>query len=246
MDASNVLLDAPKPRYSHRRVAFGAVFAGCALLLAGYSLTRPAASNLASFPVMTSRSMMSCPATCARNFGVAKTPMRQFRDTASLRVRGGAMTEIAKGVSFDTVAREWRMKWTGDEDKASLVAAQAALDEVLSEVKAVPGVKSVQRVVCGGCLDFKVVTADKASLVAAQAALDEVLSEVKAVPGVKSVQRVVCGGCLDFKVVTALDGEKFGEWETASFAPEEKFLDKVKKIPGISMVETQTYTLMPM
>eukprot|EP00467_Chlorarachnion_reptans_P016864 CAMPEP_0114497932 /NCGR_PEP_ID=MMETSP0109-20121206/6599_1 /TAXON_ID=29199 /ORGANISM="Chlorarachnion reptans, Strain CCCM449" /LENGTH=202 /DNA_ID=CAMNT_0001675369 /DNA_START=131 /DNA_END=739 /DNA_ORIENTATION=+ len=202
MDASNVLLDAPKPRYSHRRVAFGAVFAGCALLLAGYSLTRPAASNLASFPVMTSRSMMSCPATCARNFGVAKTPMRQFRDTASLRVRGGAMTEIAKGVSFDTVAREWRMKWTGDEDKASLVAAQAALDEVLSEVKAVPGVKSVQR--------------------------------------------VVCGGCLDFKVVTALDGEKFGEWETASFAPEEKFLDKVKKIPGISMVETQTYTLMPM
>lgn len=66
------------------------------------------------------------------------------------------MINIAEGVDFDTIAREWRCKWSPDDDKASLVAAQKALEEVLDEVKAVEGVKKVDRVVCGGCLDFKV------------------------------------------------------------------------------------------
>eukprot|EP00438_Fugacium_kawagutii_P012714 Skav228204 [mRNA] locus=scaffold704:605810:613670:- [translate_table: standard] len=68
------------------------------------------------------------------------------------------MPEITKGVSFDNIAREWRCKWSADNDKASLDAAQELLKSVSAELKAVPGVKSVQRVVCGGCLDFKVVT----------------------------------------------------------------------------------------
>jgi hypothetical protein len=63
---------------------------------------------------------------------------------------------IATGVEFDTVAREWRCKWSPDGDKAALVEAQKVLDGVLDEVKAIPGVKRVDRVVCGGCLDFKV------------------------------------------------------------------------------------------
>ena len=58
---------------------------------------------------------------------------------------------------FDTVAREWRMKWSPDDDKASLAAAQKVLEKQLATVKAVKGVKSVQRVVCGGCMDFKVI-----------------------------------------------------------------------------------------
>jgi hypothetical protein len=65
---------------------------------------------------------------------------------------------IAEGVDFDTVAREWRCKWSPDGDKASLVAAQKALEAVLPEIKKVDGVKGVERVVCGGCLDFKVIT----------------------------------------------------------------------------------------
>merc|ERR1711966_206069 len=123
----------------------------------------------------------------------------------SLTLRGGAATkmiDITPNVSFDTIAREWRCKWSADSDKASLVAAQDALKEVLSEVK---GVK-----------------------------------------GVKDVQRVVCGGCLDFKVITSLDADSFGKWEEAGFAPEEKFLAKLKEIDGVSVVETQTFTLMPM
>lgn len=57
--------------------------------------------------------------------------------------------------------------------------------------------------------------------------------------------RVVCGGCLDFKVVTSLDADNFGKWEAGDFKPEASFLDKLKAIDGVSLVETQTYTLMP-
>ena len=39
-------------------------------------------------------------------------------------------------VDFDTIAREWRCKWSPDADKASLGAAQAALSEILAEVRA--------------------------------------------------------------------------------------------------------------
>lgn len=67
-----------------------------------------------------------------------------------------SMATITEGVEFDTVAREWRCKWSGDNDKKSLAEAQKALNEILAEVKAVDGFKKVDRVVCGGCLDFKV------------------------------------------------------------------------------------------
>jgi len=112
-----------------------------------------------------------------------------------------APTVIAPGVQSDTVAREWRCKWSADGDKKSLAEAQAALSELLPQVEAMAGQKNIQR--------------------------------------------IVCGGCLDFKVVTALPAEKFGDWEKAGFAPEGKFLAKLNSIPGITQVETQTYTLMP-
>lgn len=66
------------------------------------------------------------------------------------------MGTIAEGVEFDTIAREWRCKWSPDNDKKSLAEAQKALKEVLADVKAVDGFKGVNRVVCGGCMDFKV------------------------------------------------------------------------------------------
>ena len=52
-----------------------------------------------------------------------------------------------------SLSREWRFKW---DDKKCLQEAQKALDAVLEEVKAVDGFKKVDRVVCGGCMDFKV------------------------------------------------------------------------------------------
>lgn len=111
-------------------------------------------------------------------------------------------TTITKGVSFDTVAREWRCKWSADADKASLAAAQVVLDGALKDLKALDGYQQVQR--------------------------------------------VVCGGCLDFKVITSLSADKYGAWEENKFAPEADVLEKLKAIDGISQVETQTFTLMPM
>lgn len=72
------------------------------------------------------------------------------------------MPEITKQVKFDNIAREWRCKWSADSDKKSLDELQAALDEVLPTLSGIDGCDSVQRVVCGGCLDFKVVTKLKA------------------------------------------------------------------------------------
>lgn len=108
---------------------------------------------------------------------------------------------IAEGVEFDTVAREWRCKWSADNDKASLVEAQKALESILPDIKGVDGVKGVER--------------------------------------------IVCGGCLDFKVITSLPADKFGDWEEKGFAPEAAFLEKLEGIDGISVVETQTFTKMP-
>lgn len=66
------------------------------------------------------------------------------------------MSKITEGVEFDTIAREWRCKWSPDNDKHSLQELQAALVEAAPEIKNLEGVK-VQRIVCGGCMDFKVV-----------------------------------------------------------------------------------------
>jgi len=102
-------------------------------------------------------------------------------------------------VSFEHVAREWRCKFSPDSDNASLMAAQAKLEEILPEVSSVEGATSVQR--------------------------------------------VVCGGCHDFKIITKLPRAAFEAWEGAGFAPELDFLAALGAIPGITTVETQTYTL---
>eukprot|EP00588_Corethron_pennatum_P009023 CAMPEP_0194267406 /NCGR_PEP_ID=MMETSP0169-20130528/1918_1 /TAXON_ID=218684 /ORGANISM="Corethron pennatum, Strain L29A3" /LENGTH=112 /DNA_ID=CAMNT_0039008231 /DNA_START=31 /DNA_END=369 /DNA_ORIENTATION=+ len=103
------------------------------------------------------------------------------------------MVTIAEGVEFDTVAREWRCKWSSDAEKASLVAAQKAISEIITQLKAIDGVKSVQRVVCGGCLDFKIITslsADKFGAWEENAFAPEVdfLSTLKGIDGISAVE----------------------------------------------------------
>jgi len=102
-------------------------------------------------------------------------------------------------VQFDNIAREWRCKWSADDDNLSLMKAQAQLDAILADLSSVEGVSSIQR--------------------------------------------VVCGGCHDFKVITKLPMKNFEAWEKAKFEPEASFLDALRGIPGISAVETQTFTL---
>mmetsp|Transcript_19007 Transcript_19007/g.49018 ORF Transcript_19007/g.49018 Transcript_19007/m.49018 type:complete len:113 (+) Transcript_19007:16-354(+) len=109
------------------------------------------------------------------------------------------MPNITPSVEFAHVAREWRCKWSEDNEKASLEAAQQAISEFVADLKKVDGVVSVQR--------------------------------------------VVCGGCKDFKIITKLTADKFSAFEASGHGPEEKFLEKLSAVPGLSNIETQTYTL---
>ena len=90
--------------------------------------------------------------------------------------------------------------------------------------------------------------------------LDEYLPELKKIDGVtvnRAVQcpsmtarthethtGLVCGGCLDFKVMVTQPLEGYGPWEEAGHPPEADFIAKLKAIPGVSQVETQTITNM--
>jgi len=117
-------------------------------------------------------------------FATASRPANLLRRT---------MASITSNVSYDTVAREWRMKWSGESDKASLSSVQDLLLSFESKIKAVKGVKKVQRIVCGGCLDFKVIVALDAAdfgkwAEAKFAPEEEFLAAVGKVSGVSSVE----------------------------------------------------------
>ena len=73
--------------------------------------------------------------------------------------------------------------------------------------------------------------------------VDEYLPKLKALEGAQ-VNRAVCGGCLDFKVMVTQPLEGYGPWEEAGHPPEADFIAKLKAIPGVSQVETQTITNM--
>jgi hypothetical protein len=85
---------------------------------------------------------------------------------------------------------------------------------------------------------------DSESLEAIAGVVAEYLPEIKKVSADATVNRLVCGACLDFKLMTTVPLSDFGPWEAAGFAPEAEFLEKIKAIPGVSQVETQTITNM--
>lgn len=60
-------------------------------------------------------------------------------------------------IEFGHIAREWRMKYAENELKGGAVELDKMFkDKHLSEIQKIPGFVSVQRVVCGGCNDFKI------------------------------------------------------------------------------------------
>ena len=103
------------------------------------------------------------------------------------------MPTIVDGVDFAHVAREWRCKWDTADDKASLAAAQALITKHLAALKALDGVKEVKRVVCGGCLDFKIITALDAGAFGAWEGAEfapekEFLEEAAKIEGITTVE----------------------------------------------------------
>merc|ERR1711953_450178 len=100
------------------------------------------------------------------------------------------------GVKFNTVAKEWRCKWSEDDDKQSLQGLQGILEANLDAIKAVPGVVDVRRIVCGECKDFKIVVAIKLSSMEAWKVLESpwapekaVMDAMGAVKGVTNVEQ---------------------------------------------------------
>mmetsp|Transcript_61779 Transcript_61779/g.191379 ORF Transcript_61779/g.191379 Transcript_61779/m.191379 type:complete len:161 (+) Transcript_61779:71-553(+) len=128
-------------------------------------------------------------------------------------------TEIAPGVEFNCIAREWRCKWSDEGDMASLKSCLKLVDElkieILTNTHEWIGKQASTHAVQNGNIDTSK----------------------------KGVQRVICAECHDFKIITKLPKEEFSDWEKNGFYPEEKFLAGLKAIEGVTTVETQTYTL---
>ena len=70
------------------------------------------------------------------------------------------MPNITDNVEFSFICREIRCKWADvNGDKTSLTKCQEILNTALPGLKGEGDVKNeVQRIVCGGCLDFKIIT----------------------------------------------------------------------------------------
>jgi hypothetical protein len=148
------------------------------------------------------------------------------------------MGTIADGVDFDVIAREWRCKWSEDNDKKSLKEAHAKLTQVLSDLKGIDGCKSVHRVVCGGNLDFKVVSIWLYGFCSRSFILLWCNNYNHILKNVWSYYFYI--------QITSITAEKFGAWSESEFEPEQSFLKELSAIDGIDTVETQTYTFVEM
>lgn len=127
---------------------------------------------------------------------------------------------------------------------SAVVPTRSSFSSALNAVDLANGAMSFDRV----CREWRCkYTGDKTtseSLEAIAKVVDEYLPEIKKLSDDVTVNRLVCGSCLDFKLMTTVPLDVFGSWEEAEFFPEREFLEKIKKIDGVSQIETQTITNM--
>ena len=168
---------------------------------------------------------------------------RAFRPVQQSIAGRRCFANITDNVSFDTIAREWRCTFF-----LTLISQVIVRFYVFIMIDVVYFV--FHRTVCIIFVFEKIQIGkwsadnDKASLSAAQDVLQKHIGAIKAVDGIKDVKRIVCGGCLDFKVIAAVDGEKWGAFESGGHGPEAAIIKELSAIPGITNVETQTFTYM--
>ena len=105
------------------------------------------------------------------------------------------MVDLANGaMSIDHVCREWRCKYDGDKATSeSLESISKVLDEYLPAIKKVSPDIQVNRLVCGSCLDFKLMMtvplADFGKWEEAGFAPEpDFLAKIKAIDGVSQVE----------------------------------------------------------
>ena len=121
------------------------------------------------------------------------------------------------------------------------------LDEYLPELKKIDGV-TVNRAVAACESQLSLLRSLDGATRSRRDAWRVDLHAIEAMPSPRRspLKRtgLVCGGCLDFKVMVTQPLEGYGPWEEAGHPPEADFIAKLKAIPGVSQVETQTITNM--
>merc|ERR1712007_187160 len=127
--------------------------------------------------------------------------------------------EIAPGVEYNVLAREWRCKWSEENNRQSLKEAQRLLLKYQGELAPI--------------------VHDYFGL---QIGTHEILNQ-KVDFAKCLIERIVSGDECDFKVVIKLPVDKFFQWEVKNFEPEERFLKELAAIEGISNLEALTYSL---
>jgi hypothetical protein len=116
------------------------------------------------------------------------------RSTKSTSLKAEAVPLANGSMSFDRVCREWRCKYTGDKATSeSLQAIAGLVDEYLGTIKEASSQITVNRLVCGACLDFKLMMTvpleDFGPWEAAGFAPEaEFLEKLKAIDGVSQVE----------------------------------------------------------
>lgn len=121
-----------------------------------------------------------------------ETQMYTFQTMENAEVPNGEYQDVTTGVQFNRIAREWRCKWSDEKDSYSLVEAQKVIDELVPQLRGMPGAE-VQRVVCGGCKDLKVITSIPAADYAAWQEIrfkpeENFLNEVTSIKGISQVE----------------------------------------------------------
>ena len=91
------------------------------------STPNPGLHGAACAPACTAPGAMHWGCT-GTNWGVPCAPATCSQATHA------SQAEVTPNVKFDTIAREWRCKWSADGDKASLVKAQDELSAIIKEV----------------------------------------------------------------------------------------------------------------
>jgi hypothetical protein len=97
---------------------------------------------------------------------------------------------FGEGVDFTSICREWRGKWSKDNGNASLIAVNKLFNEsFLPTLKALDGFEKVQRVVCGGCLDWKfIIQFNESSFPESVAGEEPFLEACAAIDGISGIE----------------------------------------------------------
>ena len=129
------------------------------------------------------------------NQAFAITPGSTRPNTALAAETAAEEVPLANGaMGFNRVCREWRCKYEGDKATSeSLEAIAKVVDEYLPELKKLSDGATVNRLVCGGCLDFKLQTTVPLEQFgpweeSGHAPEAEFLEKIKAIKGVSQVE----------------------------------------------------------